>query len=45
MGHISTRMDEMNLAASEVPEEDEPQLSEQKGFHRDRVGNDDFPKG
>jgi hypothetical protein len=28
MGHISARMDEMNLATPEVPEEDEPQLSE-----------------
>jgi hypothetical protein len=28
MGHISARMDEMNLATLEVPEDDEPQLSE-----------------
>ena len=28
MGHISARMDEMNLATPEVPEDDEPQLSE-----------------
>jgi hypothetical protein len=28
MGHISARMDEMNLATPEVLEEDEPQLSE-----------------
>jgi hypothetical protein len=28
MGHISARMDEMNLATSEVLEDDEPQLSE-----------------
>ena len=28
MGHISAQMDEMNLATSEVPEDDEPQLSE-----------------
>jgi hypothetical protein len=28
MGHISARMDKMNLATPEVPEEDEPQLSE-----------------
>jgi hypothetical protein len=28
MGHISARMDEMNLAASEIPEGDELQLSE-----------------
>jgi hypothetical protein len=28
MGHISARMDEMNLTTPEVPEEDEPQLSE-----------------
>jgi hypothetical protein len=28
MGHISARMDKMNLATPEVPEDDEPQLSE-----------------
>jgi hypothetical protein len=28
MGHISARMDEMNLATPVVPEEDKPQLSE-----------------
>jgi hypothetical protein len=28
MGHISARMDEMNLTTPEIPEDDEPQLSE-----------------
>jgi hypothetical protein len=37
MGHISARMDEMNLATLEVPEDDEPQLSE--------VSEEDFRSG
>jgi hypothetical protein len=37
MGHISARMDEMNLATLKVPEDDEPQLSE--------VSEEDFRSG